>query len=265
MWREIFHFDVTTSPELVVYLSARNRNSPEGHRIEPRGRFNMNPLPYGYPVGKMMVDVQDGTGEVELTVSYLQQKVPPLEDPTVWEILGEDHVDLFHVTKTDTGRAYAMTTVPLRTGNAVPETGKANSLGSSICHPFIAPLKFAFTSGRRLSLLSPLSSGGHLFYHLQMERRFDGDKSRFYAAELIHALEYLHNKHMIFALLDPAHVLLDAGGHISLCTVRVYQYRALEIAFYRRRSSMRPRNCLLVTRPPRRWIGGCSGFCFTRY
>lgn len=87
LWGDIFHFDVTTSPELVVYLSARNRNAPEGHRIEPRGRFKTSPLPDGYPVGKMLIDVQDGTGEVELTVSYLQQKVPPLEDLTFGRFL----------------------------------------------------------------------------------------------------------------------------------------------------------------------------------
>ncbi|KAH6648208.1 kinase-like domain-containing protein [Truncatella angustata] len=222
LWRETFHFDVTKSPELVVYLSTRNHNAPEGSRIEPRGRFTITSLPDGYPVGRLLADIQDGTGQVELIVSYLQQKVPALEDRNVWELLGMDHVNFVHVTKRDTGRTYAMTVVQLRTANAIPEAEKANDLGSSICHPFIAPLKFAFASGRRLSLLSPLASGGHLFYHLQRERRFDGDKAKLYAAELILVLEYLHNKNIIFALLDPAHILLDTYGHISLCHPAIY-------------------------------------------
>jgi serum/glucocorticoid-regulated kinase 2 len=46
---------------------------------------------------------------------------------------------------------------------------------------------------------------------------FDVDKSRFYIAEILCALEYLHNKHHIFTWLKPRNVLLDGTGHITLC------------------------------------------------
>ena len=35
-------------------------------------------------------------------------------------------------------------------------------------------------------------NGGELFYHLQKSKRFDEDRARFYAAEIIVAIEYLH-------------------------------------------------------------------------
>lgn len=108
-----------------------------------------------------------------------------------------------------------MKTIP--TAEIVPGSDLAHSLCSRVEHPFIAPLKFALKSSEGLSLLSGLANGGHLFSHLQRERRLDVDIARFYAAELVCALEYLHAKGIIFASLKPENILLDSFGHISLC------------------------------------------------
>ena len=39
---------------------------------------------------------------------------------------------------------------------------------------------------------------GELFYHLRKELRFTEDRTRFYATELISALECLHNNEIIY-------------------------------------------------------------------
>jgi hypothetical protein len=41
-------------------------------------------------------------------------------------------------------------------------------------------------------------NGGELFYHLQREGKFDQDRSRFYAAELLVALEHLHGFNVVY-------------------------------------------------------------------
>jgi serine/threonine protein kinase len=41
-------------------------------------------------------------------------------------------------------------------------------------------------------------NGGELFYHLQREGKFDQDRSRFYAAELLCALEHLHGFNVVY-------------------------------------------------------------------
>lgn len=58
--------------------------------------------------------------------------------------------------------------------------------------------------------------GGHLFNHPLVQQYFDVDRSRLYIAEILCALEYLHDKHHIFAWLKPRSVLLDGTGHIML-------------------------------------------------
>jgi serum/glucocorticoid-regulated kinase 2 len=46
--------------------------------------------------------------------------------------------------------------------------------------------------------LASLVNGGELFYHLQREGRFDQVRSRFYAAELLCALEHLHSFNVVY-------------------------------------------------------------------
>lgn len=40
--------------------------------------------------------------------------------------------------------------------------------------------------------------GGELFFHLQKERKFSESRARFYAAELLLALEHLHKHNVIY-------------------------------------------------------------------
>ncbi|RHZ62552.1 putative protein kinase [Aspergillus thermomutatus] len=233
-----FKFEVSASPasELTVSLFVRDSDcdastSSSGgyeNQVIPLGLIGLNP--FLTSSGKQRVDVQDGTGRVEVEVSYTQE-ASPLEAREVWSVRGENSSgdpDLVYVEKKDTGRSYGMKAIDIRTVHAVAAPGSdadtdinmapSLSLRSAIQHPFIAPLKFAFRSSEgALNLLSPLASGGYLFDHLQRERRFDVHKARFYAAELVCTLEYLHDKHIIFGSLEPENILLDSSGHVSLC------------------------------------------------
>ncbi|KAH6997390.1 hypothetical protein EDB80DRAFT_883535 [Ilyonectria destructans] len=148
---------------------------------------------------------------VTLEISYLEEKLPPLGDGKVWSVFKTVNAgDLVHVEKQDSHRSYAMVTLPTTNFLPSPET-------PSHSQRFITPLKFALESPEGLHLLSPLASGGHLFSHLQRERRFAVDKARFYVAELVCLLEYLRDKRIV-ASIKPENILIDALDHISLCT-----------------------------------------------
>ncbi|CAL1712822.1 unnamed protein product [Somion occarium] len=84
-------------------------------------------------------------------------------------------------------------------------------------NPFIVPLKFSFQSAQKLYLVLAFVNGGELFHHLQREQRFDEERARFYSAELLLALEHLHELDVVYRDLKPENILLDYTGHIALC------------------------------------------------
>lgn len=59
-------------------------------------------------------------------------------------------------------------------------------------------------------------NGGELFFHLRKDTRFNEMRTRFYAAEIILALECLHKNGIIYRDLKPENVILDQYGHLKL-------------------------------------------------
>ena len=82
--------------------------------------------------------------------------------------------------------------------------------------PFIVDIKFAFQDKQNLYLLTEFMQGGELFFHLYREKRFTNEKARFYAIEIILAIEFLHQKKMMYRDLKPENVLIDKKGHIKI-------------------------------------------------
>ena len=59
--------------------------------------------------------------------------------------------------------------------------------------------------------------GGEVFTYLRRARRFDEDTSRFYGAEIVLILEFLHDmKGIAYRDLKPENILLDSEGHLKL-------------------------------------------------
>jgi len=69
---------------------------------------------------------------------------------------------------------------------------------AQIKHPFIVNLKFSFQTPEKLYLVLAFVNGGELFKHLQDEGCFDEVRSKFYAGELLLALEHLHKFNIIY-------------------------------------------------------------------
>lgn len=58
--------------------------------------------------------------------------------------------------------------------------------------------------------------GGELFQHLRESRRFENERAKFYACQIILALEHLHSNNVIYRDLKPENVLLDSEGYACI-------------------------------------------------
>ncbi|XP_023035921.1 RAC serine/threonine-protein kinase [Drosophila willistoni] len=83
-------------------------------------------------------------------------------------------------------------------------------------HPFLISLKYSFQTNDRLCFVMQYVNGGELFWHLSHERIFTEERTRFYGAEIISALGYLHSQGIIYRDLKLENLLLDKDGHIKV-------------------------------------------------
>ena len=108
---------------------------------------------------------------------------------------------VMQVRKKDTGRIYALKTIRkahIVSRSEVTHTLAERTVLAQVNNPFIVPLKFSFQNAEKLYLVLAFINGGELFHHLQREGRFNEERSRFYAAELLCALEHLHQFNVIY-------------------------------------------------------------------
>jgi serine/threonine protein kinase len=58
--------------------------------------------------------------------------------------------------------------------------------------------------------------GGELFFHLSRAHTFTEERTKFYAAELVLALEHLHSMGVIYRDMKPENIMLGGDGHIKI-------------------------------------------------
>ncbi|KAL1636553.1 Serine/threonine-protein kinase [Neofusicoccum ribis] len=166
------------------------------------------------------------TGEIHLRVNFqkVEKKHYGPEDFQILKLIGKGTFgQVFQVRKKDTGRIYAMKVLSKKV--IVQKKEVAHTLGernilvrtAMADSAFIVGLKFSFQTPTDLYLVTDYMSGGELFWHLQKEGRFNEARAKFYIAELILALQHLHEHDIVYRDLKPENILLDANGHIALC------------------------------------------------
>lgn len=236
-----YKFDVSRAAELTVHLFLRNPNATPGSgrteniclgvaRLNPRVEMlggttsatKEQDQALGFS-GVGWVDVCHGTGKLQIGVDYVETQASELSinDFELLKVVGGSSFGkVLQVRKRDTNRLFALRAIRKAKLISPPEDAHAlveQSVLAQINSPFVAPLKLIFQTPLKLYLVVPFVDGGKLFHHLANEGRFDVNRCRFYAAELLCALECLHGFDVTYQDLKPENVLLNCLGHIVLC------------------------------------------------
>ncbi|KAL5172572.1 Phototropin-2 [Glycine soja] len=120
-----------------------------------------------------------------------------------------------------TGELYAMKAMEksvMLNRNKVHRSCIEREIISLLDHPFLPTLYTSFQTPTHVCLITDFFPGGELFALLDKQpmKIFKEESARFYAAEVVIGLEYLHCLGIIYRDLKPENILLQKDGHVVL-------------------------------------------------
>ncbi|KAK4784902.1 hypothetical protein SAY86_001591 [Trapa natans] len=106
----------------------------------------------------------------------------------------------------------------LKTGKKMLRAQTEKEIMQMLDHPFLPTLYYHFSTEKLSCLVMEYCPGGdlHVLRQKQPARCFSEHAARFYLAEVLLALEYLHMLGVVYRDLKPENVLIREDGHIML-------------------------------------------------
>lgn len=118
---------------------------------------------------------------------------------------------VFKVQMQSTGEIFAMKGLSkefmLKTNNIKYAISECQLL-ASVDNPFIIKMHYSFQTPKYLYFILDFCSGGDLASQISNKHILEEHEAKFYIAELILAIEYLHSRNIIYRDLKPENVLL---------------------------------------------------------
>lgn len=90
------------------------------------------------------------------------------------------------------------------------------TLLSELRHPFIVTMFKTFQDKDSIYMLLEFVPGGEIFSHLRQAGRFSKEYTKFYAAQIVLVLEYLHAKNVVYRDLKPENLLISPSGYLKI-------------------------------------------------
>uniref|UniRef100_A0A8C8FG98 non-specific serine/threonine protein kinase n=1 Tax=Oncorhynchus tshawytscha TaxID=74940 RepID=A0A8C8FG98_ONCTS len=164
--------------------------------------------------------IENEVNEEEMDTSTSQHKRKTMNDFDYLKLLGKGTFGkVILVKEKASGTYYAMKILKkevIIAKDEVAHTLTESRVLKNTRHPFLTSLKYSFQTKDRLCFVMEYVNGGELFFHLSRERVFSEDRTRFYGAEIVSALDYLHSAKIVYRDLKLENLMLDKDGHVKI-------------------------------------------------
>uniref|UniRef100_A0A286XAG3 non-specific serine/threonine protein kinase n=1 Tax=Cavia porcellus TaxID=10141 RepID=A0A286XAG3_CAVPO len=159
----------------------------------------------------------DNIGEEEMDASTTHHKRKTMNDFDYLKLLGKGTFGkVILVREKASGKYYAMKILKkevIIAKDEVAHTLTESRVLKNTRHPFLTSLKYSFQTKDRLCFVMEYVNGGEvrmIFFSL-LRTGVSEDRTRFYGAEIVSALDYLHSRKDCLENL-----MLDKDGHIKI-------------------------------------------------
>lgn len=205
---------------LVFECHVDSNQSPGKDAVMDLGSISLGP--FVEPCTRRMESCtfKDGAIKINMTVTFSRAYLDIMtKNGLQKKWLRQPHCDLGGlelVDTRDTGVFYLMVTT-------CAEDYREGSANVSLKNPWILPVRFVYKSPGRLHLLCPIPSNWHLLGRVHRGRRVTDEEAQLYAAQIVCAVESLHEMGIV-GLLSSENVLLDVFGNIRVITPRLFTH-----------------------------------------
>lgn len=197
-----------------------NYKVSEATKIEVKGS---NQFILTFPKQSINCTVEEGDDPqswVDALMNIKNPKVVSLEDFDILKVIGlGGYGKVQQVRHIGNGKIYAMKSLSkaeLAKKNLIPKTLAERSVLMKIKHPFLVSAYYTFQTETKLFMVMDYVPGGELYQRLRVEKHFNLERVRLYAAEIAMALGYLHSQGFLHRDMKPENILFDEKGNIRL-------------------------------------------------
>jgi protein-serine/threonine kinase len=219
------------SPKINTFSNGFSQSHPNNLSPKKENTPILSPFvsPTGSPLSLSTLETEKPSNTPEEAISiatevhskFVKRKIG-LNDFERLKLIGVGGIGhVYLVRLKGTQQLYAMKTcrkIDMEKQNKIKRALTEREVLATADHPFISTLYYSFQSSTQLCFIMQYCAGGEFYRVIQRQpmKCLIEEQVKFYASEVLLALEYLHLKGFIYRDLKPENILMHATGHVLL-------------------------------------------------